>query len=99
MKAKLVVDLHNQDKAMLIVVSKNDSTPCELLQKYRSVYRWKQTFIAIESSGSKRTLYILGEYESGSCSPIKLALSDYKLLPEAVSLPYIPCYRYDDLRY
>ncbi|KAE9388486.1 hypothetical protein BT96DRAFT_1073543 [Gymnopus androsaceus JB14] len=76
LKGELIIDLHNQNGATLIAVSKDASTPCELLRKWLSIH-WKDTFIVMERCPGK------GEYIYRGSSPSQLALSDYELLPEA----------------
>ena len=88
LKGKLIIDLHNQNGATLLAVSHDANKLCKLLTKELNEH-WKDTFIAMDQGSAKMQLHVLGEYAYRGSSPSRLALSDYELLPEAVSVH--PC--------
>ncbi|KAE9384980.1 hypothetical protein BT96DRAFT_929027 [Gymnopus androsaceus JB14] len=83
---KLIIDLHNQNGATLIAVSKDANTLCNLLTKELNTH-WKYTFIVVGHcpvpKKNTRQLHVLGEYAYRDSLPSQLSLSDYELLPEA----------------
>ncbi|KAE9382628.1 hypothetical protein BT96DRAFT_1010314 [Gymnopus androsaceus JB14] len=82
LNGKLIIDLHNQNSAILITVSKDANTICNPLTN-----KLKHTFIVVErgpvTGQTTRQLHVLGEYAYRGSSPSQLTLSDYELLPEA----------------